>query len=292
MQDENQTLQEAAEEAQSDLLSIERQYKHQSNEAETRYNTLQRTADDLRHDLSEKESALDTTQQKLSQRASELGRLESEILRLKAQNGDANTLDVIKRELSEQVAHIKNLESTNRDQLFELKHLRKLHKSIAIVEEEKRLLEGKVRLMDDLRLELGEAQLQRQILEDERKSWAMYLQNEASTDGEVEFDSPEALAKAFVEERLERASLVQKLGGLEPELSEKDEVIRSLEVEKSKLHGEVEKLRTTTGTGDPRVKARLERQKALAVKEVEYLREQLVSLAISSSKVTFSLTKK
>ncbi|KAI9696107.1 MAG: coiled-coil domain-containing protein mad1 [Candelina mexicana] len=275
VQDENLALQEGLEEAQSDLSSTERQYKHQLNEAEARYNTLQRTTDELRQDLGENESALHTTQQKLSQRASELGRLESEILRLKAHTGDTNTLDVIKRELSEQVAHIKNLESTNRDQLSELKHYRKLHKSIAVVEEEKKLLEGKVRLMEDLRLELGEAQLQRQILEDERKSWTMYLQREASTDGTVEFDSPEALAKALVEERLGRASLLQKLGGLEPELSEKDLIIKSLEAEKTKMYGEVEKLRANSGTGDPRLKARLERQKALAVKEVEYLREQL-----------------
>ncbi|KAI9710861.1 MAG: hypothetical protein M1812_007313 [Candelaria pacifica] len=275
IQDENQALQEGVEEAQSDLSSTERQFQHQLNEAETRYGTLQRTTDELRHDLNEKESALHTAQQKLSQRASELGRLESDILRLKAQTGDANTLDVIKRELSEQVAHIKNLESTNRDQLSELKHYRKLHKSIAVVEEEKKLLEGKVRLMDDLRLDLGEAQLQRQILEDERKSWTMYLQNQASTDGAVEFDSPESLAKALVEERLERMSLLQKLGGLEPEISEKDQIIKSLEAQTTKLHVEMEKLRTSTGTGDPRFKARLERQKALAVKEVEYLREQL-----------------
>jgi mitotic spindle assembly checkpoint protein MAD1 len=70
--------------------------------------------------------------------------------------------------------------------------------------------------MDDLRRELNEAQLQRQILEDERKSWTSYLQNEGSTSGEIEFDSPEALARAVVRERLEKATLLERLGAVEP----------------------------------------------------------------------------
>lgn len=275
LQNQNRSLQDEADEARTELSSLDRQHAHQLREIESKHVTLQKTLDDLRTDLGSKSTALQTVQDKLSQRETEVGRLESDVLTLKAQTGDAETLGVIKKELSEQVAHIKKLESTNREQTTELRHFRRMHKAVEIVEEEKRVLETKVRMVDDLQKEVREAQLQRQILEDERKSWTSYLQNEGGIGGEVEFESPEALVRALVQERLEKASLVDRLGAIQPEILEKDEIIKSLEAGRGKLQIEVEKLRVSGGSGDSRLRSRLERQRALAVKEVDYLREQL-----------------
>jgi len=275
LEERNQSLREDVDEGKMELSSLDRQYKRQLQEVETKHSALLDTLGKLRDDLGNKSAELQTTQQRLSQRENEVGSLESEVLRLKAQTGDADTLAVIKRELSEQVTHIKKLESTNRNQAIELKQFRRTHKAVEVVEEEKRVLETKLRAMEDLRRELGEAQLQRQILEDEKKAWTSYLQSEGSSSGELEFDSPEALARAIVQERLEKATLLEKLGAVEPELSEKDQLIRGLEADVFKLHAEAEKLRTGAGMGDSRIRTRLERQRALAVKEVEYLRAQL-----------------
>lgn len=268
-------MREEVEEAQTDLSSLERQSNHRYNELETRHNTLQSTVDDLRADLDAKVAALQTTQHKLSKKEEEAGQLESEVVRLRTQTGDADSLALVKRELSEQVAHIKKLEATNRGYQAELKQLRKQQKSVEIVEEEKRMLESKLRMMDNLREEVAEAQLQRQILEDERKSWTAYLESQASTEGELNFGSPEDMARAFVRERLEVASLMEKLGAIQPELVVKEDNIKSLEDEKAKLLAEVEKLRASGGAGDSKMRTRLERQRTLAVKEVEYLRAQL-----------------
>ncbi len=268
-------MKEDTEEAQTELSSIDRQHQHQLQEIDSKHATLQKTLSDLRGDLDAKTNALATTQRKLAEREAEAGHLESEVLRLKAQTGDVETLAVIKRELSEQVAHIRKLETANREQNAELKQHRRNHKAVEVVEEEKRALESKVNLMEDLRKELREAQLQRQILEDERQSWTSYLQNEAGSGKTVEFNSPEDLARALVKERVESASLLERLGAIQPELLEKEEIIKSLEEDRSKIQAEFDRLRASGGGGDPRVKTRLERQRALAVKEVEYLREQL-----------------
>lgn len=275
LEEQNQSLREDVDEGKMEISSLDRQYKRQLQEVETKHTALQDTLGKLRDDLGSKSAELQTTQQRLSQREKEVASLENEVLRLKAQTGDADTLAVIRKELSEQITHIKKLESTNRNQAMELKQFRRTHKAVEIVEEEKRLLETKLRAMDDLSRELGEAQLQRQILEDERKAWTSYLQNEGSTSGDIEFDSPEALARAIVQERLEKATLLERLGAAEPELLEKDELIKGLEADVSKLQAEVEKLRAGGGSGDSRVRTRLERQRALAIKEVEYLRAQL-----------------
>ena len=254
---------------------------------ESRNTTLQSSLDDLREEGEAKDHALHETQQRLLQREAEIGELESEVLRLKAQTGDVDTLGVIKRELSEQVAHIRTLEATNREQLAELKHFRRLHKSIEVVEEEKRELQRRVDSIDDLQQELGEARLQRQRLEDERLAWTAYLESQAGEDGQAEFDSPEAIARALVRERLEAAALLEKIGGLEPALAEKEEIIKNLEAEKAKLESQVKKLKPSGG-GDDKSRSRLERRLALALKEIEYLRAQLKTFDAEESTMELS----
>ena len=89
---------------------MDRQHKHTLQENESRLNKLTQTSNDLRNDLDSKSNSLKATQDRLSQREAEAGQLQSEVLRLKAQTGDSETLGVIKRELSEKVAHIRQLE--------------------------------------------------------------------------------------------------------------------------------------------------------------------------------------
>jgi mitotic spindle assembly checkpoint protein MAD1 len=242
-------------------------------ELESRNAALKQSIEELRRESEEKDQVLQEAQQGLELKDEQMGNLESEILRLKAQSGDAETLGVIKRELSEQVAHIRTLEATNREQLAELKHFRRLHKSVEVVEEEKRVLQQKVDQMDDLQQELAEARLQRQRLEDERLAWTAYLQSQAGGDSEPEFDSPEAVARALVMARLESASLIEKAGRKEAEVAEKEDIIKTLESEKSKLESQLKKAKGSDS--DDKVRLRLERQRALALKEVEYLRAQL-----------------
>lgn len=284
-QEKAQQLQEEGDEAKEDLATAQRENERRYNSLQAEHKALKASVDEIRGDLDAKINALQIVQKKLGQKEAEVGELESEVLRLKAQTGDSDTLAVIKRELSEQVAHIKKLESLNREQHAEIKQFRKLHKSIEVVEEEKRALEAKVRMMNDLRRELSESQLRRQVLEDEKKSWTAYLESESSSQGELQFETPEDLARAFIQERIETASLTQQLGAIQPELAVKDENIQALEAEKTKLSTEIQKLRASGGSGDSKVRARLERQKALATKEVEYLRAQLKTFDIEESEM-------
>ncbi|EME42736.1 hypothetical protein DOTSEDRAFT_26287 [Dothistroma septosporum NZE10] len=281
LQDDNRSLRDDLEEAKGDLESHERQSRHAYSELEQRHATLQMSVEDIQQDLGSKVAALQITQQKLAQKETEVGELENEVLRLKAQTGDTDTLAVIKKELSEQVAYIKKLETQNREHITELKQFRKTQKSIEVVEEEKRALEVKVRMMDDLRRELNEAQLQKRILEDEKLSWTSYLQAEGQGEEDLRYETPEQMAKAFLQERLERADLMHRLGEIEPELKVLQSNIQSLEDEKTQLMSDLEGARqvqtsnTGSSAGDAKSKARLERQKNLAVKEVEYLRAQM-----------------
>ncbi|KAI8938827.1 hypothetical protein NX059_004689 [Plenodomus lindquistii] len=279
-QEKAQSLQEDYDEVKEELETAQRQNDFRYNTLETEHKTLRESVEEIQTDLQAKVNALQATQKRLGQKEEEVGQLEAEVLRLKAITGDAETLAVIKRELSDQVAHIKKLETLTREQNNELKQYRKQHKAIEVVEEEKRSLQTKLRMMDELQRQLGEAELRKQFLEEERDSWTSYLEAEAETHGEIMFETPADLARAFIQERIERTDLLNRLGEIKPELSVKEANIQALEEEKAKLQVEIQQLKTAgassaANAGDAKARARLERQKALATKEVEFLRAQV-----------------
>jgi chromosome segregation ATPase len=279
-QEKAQSLQEEHDEIQEELASSQRQSDHKYNTLQTEHKALKENVEEIQADLQSKVDTLQTTQKKLGQKEDEVGQLEAEVLRLKAITGDAETLAVIKRELSDQVNHIKKLETLTREQSTELKQYRKAHKAIEVIEEEKRSLQTKLRMMDDVQRQLNEANLRKQMLEEERDSWTSYLEAEAATHGELQFESPEDLARAFIQERIERTELLNKLGEIKPELTVKEANIQALEDDKARLQAEIQQLKTSgAGTApnsnEAKARARLERQKALATKEVEFLRAQV-----------------
>lgn len=277
LQDEKQNIDEEFNETQAQLSDQERQFKYQINELETVRASLQKTVEDLQNDLQAARTSQEATQEKLAHQEATVANLEAENIRLKSEGNDAEALTVLKRELSEQVNHIRGLEATNRDNSAELQRLRKVAKNVEVVEEQKRTLENQLQLMNGLESEIGTLRYQKQALEDERQSWASLLQENDQPEGQFS-GSPEEVVKALVQEQIQSATLVDQLGTVQAESLGKDGTIQSLELAKSQLQQELEKLRCSEGSQgapDARARARLERQRALAVKEVEYLRAQL-----------------
>jgi mitotic spindle assembly checkpoint protein MAD1 len=281
LQEDARQLREEVEEARADGEERARGAERMVGELEARCESLRLAGEEARRDLEGRIEAVGTLQRRVAESDEKIGQMEGEIVRLKARTGDEETLALVRKELSQQVEYIRKLEGLSREQGNELKGLRKMARSVEVVEEEKRTLEAKVSMMEDLRRELSEAQLQRRILEDEKRSWTSYLESEGP-DGEAAFDTPEQMAKAFLQEKLEKLSLVDKLGSLQPELLVRDENIRVLEDEKANLKAEIDTLRAAAiaasaaqAPSDAKARARLERQKNLAVKEVEYLRAQM-----------------
>lgn len=282
--EEGRGLREEVEEGKAEIEGRRREGSRRLREVQGRCEALEKR---LEGALGERDAAVEGlrgAQEKLGERERKVGELEQEVLKLRAVTGDQETLGVVKRELGEQVGHIKRLEKVNAEADAELKKLRRERKAVEVVEEEKRVLEGKLGLLDDARRELGESEIKRRMLEDERRAWTAYLEDQQ---GEASFDSPEEMARAFVQERMERVQLVERIGQIQPELMVKDDTINMLEQEKSRLETEVKRLKMMggdgTSAGDSKAKARLERQRTLAVKEVEYLRAQLKSLEDETS---------
>lgn len=274
-EDEARLAQEQVEDLTNAKDEAARRADKKANDLQMQIAAANSSIQEMGQEAEARESALQQYQEQILEKDSVIGRLEADVLRLKAQSGDAETMEVIKRELSEQVSHIRALEATNRDQLAELKRLRAVNKAVEIVEEEKRTLLRKVEAAERLEAELAEARIQRQRLEDERLSWSAYLENVSET-GQAEFDSPEEIARALVQERLTTASYVEQLGAVRAEIAAQQGQIQALEEEKAQLRSQVENATTSAHAANTdKVRMRLDRQRALALKEVEYLRAQL-----------------
>ncbi|ROT42231.1 spindle assembly checkpoint component MAD1 [Sodiomyces alkalinus F11] len=275
-EDEARLLQEQLEDLATAKDEAARIHDKKITDVEMQLQAAEKATREMDQEGQAREAALQQVQAQLAEKDNQMGDLEAEVLRLKAQTGDAETMAIIKKELSEQVTHIRTLESTNREQLAELKHLRQVTRAVEVVEEEKRSLQRKLDAFRAVEDELAETRMQRQRLEDERLAWTAYLKTTSESGDHLEFESPEAVARALVRERLTSASYMDKMGELQAELAAQESTIHSLETEVSRLKSEVEKAKVSANASSAdKTRMRLERQRALAAKEVEYLRAQL-----------------
>ena len=276
LSEQNQTLQDSVDDAQAQLSDQDRQHKFQLNELETVCLSLQKTLEGLQIDLQSARDSFSNVQEKLSQRESDIARIEKENLRLKAEGTDSEAMALLKRGLSDQVSHIRNLERANREQNAELQHLRRAKVNINVVAEQKNSLESKLALMKDIEAQRDNVLMQKQALEDERREWSSLLQ---TSDLPEEVKSPEDLVKALAKEQIGTANHIDQLGRIKEQLLEREQMIESLETERGNLRGEIDKLRgaanAASGGKVSEAKIRFERRGALMVKEVEYLRAQL-----------------
>lgn len=286
---EKKALERKVREAQDEVRLLEEQLQDLSNakdeaarmsdkkisDCQIQMAALEKMVQEHGQESNDREHLLQHTQSQVAERDDQIAALEADVLRFKAQSGDAETMQAIKNELTEQVQHIRALEATNRDQLSELKHLRSINKATEIVEEEKRTLQRRLEVVESLETELAESRMQRQRLEDERRSWSTYLQG-LSSDGDAEFDSPEGLARAFAHERLTTASQLDQLGSLRGEITALQNTIQSMEDDRAQLQDQVEQAKSIVNASSAdKAQQRLDRQRQLALKEVEYLRAQV-----------------
>ena len=232
----------------------------------------------MQNDLEAQVTALQQCQRKLAERDEEFSATQAEMTKLKTQGDGKDTqvqLDMLKREMSEQVNHITILEATNRKQTSELQHLRDYAKSYSVLEEQNRALEARAPIIDELREQLSNAEIQLSVMREEKLSWASYLQDDQK---DLQFDSPEHIARALAQERIEKAILMENFGRLEPEAAEKDRRIQDLEREIVEVEEQVRQTKAEVNK-DVKSRQRLERQKDLALKEASFLREQLKTYA-------------
>ncbi|KAK9239806.1 spindle assembly checkpoint component Mad1 [Lipomyces kononenkoae] len=259
---------DARDEASSALRSAESAIKRQADEFNVKERTLTTAVHDLQQQLASLNKAVQEKAFELNERNEMVEKLSSENKSLKSKTDDLHLLDTVQRQLSEQIAKSKGLESKLHIMTPELNQLREEHKKFKFVAEEKTLLEARLKLMEDLRRQVADAELEAATLREERARWTAFFDE---TDN---FRSPEDALKALSQERTEKIALLDKVGRLEAEIAARTTGMQVDEQEIRKVEQHVEELKDALDK-NAKLMARVERQKNLAIKETAFLREQL-----------------
>lgn len=156
-------------------------------------------------------------------------------------------------------------------------HFRTQFQNIEILREEKQSLENKLSLMESLRKKLAELEVSNTLLMKEKASWASYF-SDGTNKSLLPRDapaSPMAVSRLVASLQMDLAQAKEKHGALLAEIKAKESVIGELEQHsltlETKLGEWMEKY-----DKDLKLLKRLEKGRALAQKEIEFLREQLV----------------
>ncbi|KAK9375708.1 spindle assembly checkpoint component Mad1 [Lipomyces chichibuensis] len=259
---------EAHDEASSALRSANSALKRQADEMKVKEQTLTSAVRDLQEQLALLNTALQEKLVDLNERNEIVEKLSSENKSLKAKTDDLHLLDTMQRQLSEQLAKSKSLESKLHIMTPELNQLREEHKKFKFMAEEKTLLEARLKLMEDLRRQIAEVELEAATLREERARWTAFFDE---TDN---FKCPEDVLKALSQERTEKIALIDKVGRLEAEIAARTQGMQVDEQEMKKVEQHVQELKDALDKNG-KLMARVERQKNLAAKEAAFLRDQL-----------------
>ncbi|KAK6541285.1 coiled-coil domain-containing protein mad1 [Orbilia ellipsospora] len=251
--------------------NIKRSAKREIDELKMQRHLIQEHANALQTERAAQEINIQQYQNKLREKEDELYLSRGHGCDLKAKPEDIETSKMLKRELTDLLNHIKSIETKNRKLESDNEELRSYSKNLLILEEEKKWLQAKVQALDGLREKISSLELQNAIMEEERASWMAFLQDDP--DG-IQFSSPAHLARVYVQTKIEKNSLLEKFGRPDTLMQRKVEEIETLATEKLALAQEIQSLKQRQQK-DSKERQRLERQKELALKEANFLREQL-----------------
>lgn len=280
LQTECETLREEKEELESKLSDAERELRRvQVEEVEGARSRLERTMRETTAELDELKGRFESVNVKMQEKTQYAEDMEKKVLELNNRSGGGEELEVLKREFGEQMENVRRLENIERDQRSRIRKLEDERRSVTVVLEEKKSLEVQIQALKEAERRAGELELQKAILEDEKRTWTSLLEKEGEEE-QREFDSPEAVVRALVNERIEHALVLDRLGSAENEVVGKDDAIRALESERNVLMEELHQAQEQAQQAAPtepeyKIVKRLERQLQLAKKEIDYLRAQL-----------------
>ncbi|KAK9480199.1 spindle assembly checkpoint component Mad1 [Lipomyces japonicus] len=264
-------LQDALEkkvEAESNSRSLRSRSQRVTDEFALKNKTLSTTVSELTAQLDSVNSTSHDRLLKLNEQSELVEKLTAENKTLKEKAEDLAGLENIERQLSEQIAHSKSLENQLHIVTPELNQLRQDHKKFKFVSEEKTLLEARLKLMEDLRRQVADAELEAATLREANLRWIKFLESDDN------FNTPEDVVRALAQERTERVALLDKVGRLEAELAARSHGLQQDEKDIQQFEQRINELQNELNTSN-KLLARVERQKNLALKESDFLRDQL-----------------
>lgn len=164
--------------------------------------------------------------------------------------------------------YVRQLEGTTRKQNAELEELRPLAQKAGINVEKIHTLETQLSLMENLRKRATEMEIEIALLRKEKSAWNTFLETNEGN------QRPEDISRALNRERMAHKSDQERLQAQETELNDIRLKFRRSEESLETLRNDFQDKQGQLTKTERRYE-RLERQRNLAQKEVEFLKEQL-----------------
>ncbi|GAB7366361.1 hypothetical protein MBLNU230_g8160t1 [Neophaeotheca triangularis] len=278
-------LREEYEEAREEVESLRRKSEREYGELERRNRGLEAAVEEVTRDVEGKVNALRLAQERLKVAEERVEVLEGEVVGLRGRAGDGDALEVVRRELEGEKGEVSRLYEERRGLKRDVEVLRERAQGAEMLRQECAELRARVEGLGEVEMELSNVVRRKQALEDERAAWASYMEEEGEGQA-MNYETPEEMARAFAKERIDRINFAAKLGAVQPELESREQALQELRREQERLISELEVAKTAgvesttaipapTVAFDAKAKTRLEKQKRLALKEVEHLRQQI-----------------
>lgn len=273
------------------------------SESQESYSTLEESYRSLEHRASQTEarlasnisnetalqSRLDATTHSLTEARTTITALENKITSLESSLTSSqnvpdltSTESVIRSELTRQVSHLKSLEARNARLLRENSVLKARDVDIDLLKEDKKTLEAKLKPVQQMRMDLVNAEMEVQSLLREKEEWALFLAE--GNDSEATVTDPKSLSKALAKERIENTILKDRVGEIKMQLSKRDGLIEDLEERIDELESKVHQVK------EEKLKALQSEKRAqssgmLLEKERDFLKIQLDTYSIEEAQL-------
>ncbi|KAF8873896.1 spindle assembly checkpoint component Mad1 [Infundibulicybe gibba] len=181
-------------------------------------------------------------------------------------------MGVVREELHRQAAYLRELESVNAKMTAELSMLKERHASIAVLKEEKRGLEGKVKVMEELRAKVVRLEAEVAAGRREREEWADKVSASPSSAPSVSVTHSLSLL------RLTHAKLLEEHGATSALLRRRDAELAELERREASSQATITSLESTIRALKEKV-GRHDHRALLAEREIGFLQALVASFS-------------
>ena len=259
---------------QYDEVQSESKYKLSQVEQEQHNNqaqiqNLNQLNTELSNELDAKNDLINKLKLKFNEQNTTIEKLNSDLMSIPSRDEIAS-VETIKKQLSEQISYIQELEMKNLTQAEQIKKLTLNKQNVEILKEEKASLTKKLGKIDELNDTINDLNLQVLNLQQENSKWKVYL----NEDDDVKI---EEFVKNFKLIKDENILLKGNFNKVDTELKSFKNTYNELFITHETLNKNSQAL-TKSYSNLEKLNNEIEQQKNLAFEESNFLREQLKNL--------------
>lgn len=203
-----------------------------------------------------------------------------------ANDQEARDMAVVRDELHRQASYLLSLEKENVKLTREVTMLRENNTSLEVLREEKRGLERKVRLLDEMRTKVVKLEAEIEAARKEREVWASSQpQGTGSLSSSTSGAPPVAQTQQLASLRLEHAALLEAHGSTAALLRTREAELDAARAQSEKLTKSITSLEEHIRTLDQKIRRR-ETRLGTAEREIGFLQALVASYTAEASQIT------